>query len=117
MFKDKRLDNVVFPDAMYWTVAQSVWGNAECRLAGQQDIAAVRAEIRALAAALGYEWVPEGKTKAEWRKKPPVMSWRNGDTVEFATNADGTGWYSKLEVEQPAHNRRKGDRKKGGRRG
>lgn len=76
-----------------------------------------RARLDALAAALGYEWVPEGKTKAEWRRKNPfrdcsIRFGGIGDTGPDPHLADKLfGKY----VPPPARSRRKGDRKKGGR--
>jgi len=59
------LGYVVFP-----APKAGLFGPKTVSLVSLDELSDLRKEVRALAAAIGYEWVPEGKTKAEWRKAP-----------------------------------------------
>lgn len=62
------------------------------------DVHGLYASLNALASALGYEWVPEGKTAAKWEKKaadwlgPPVCGScfkSNFDTISNVATKKG----------------------------
>lgn len=69
------------------------------------DSSATLQRIDALANALGYEWKPEGKTPARWEQVDPfsrlLCSYRFGVGEAY-------------QQPKPVHNRRKGDKKRGG---